>query len=452
MTSRREFLRLAAGGVAAATVPWGCGSNSSTSTKASAKTSANGAKRPTLRIAQWNHLLPNYDLWFDGEYVKRWSEEHNVDVVVDHFPYRQLLERAEIEVRERRGHDLFSFAQSVPFRYEESVIDMSDIVEEARRKVGSPAPHVERAVRSAKTGRYFAFPDFWVAQPATYRSDVWEKAGYMPNTWDDVRRAGPALKAAGHPIGIGLGPEGDAQLTLSGLMFAYGASIQDEEAKVAIGRPATVEAVKVAVEIYRTGMTPEVLNWNEPHSDNRALLTSQSSLIIDPLSGLRAAEKQNAELAPKLGLARVPAGPAGPMGAALSPAYVIWNFAEQTELAKQFLVDLVSDYREALVRSEFYNLPSFPGGVQDIEGILAADAAANPKGKYSVLAKAAEWSTNSGHPGHDNAAIDEVVNQYIIPKMFAAAARGDLSAEAAVREAETQVKAIFDKWRGQGRI
>jgi multiple sugar transport system substrate-binding protein len=68
-----------------------------------------------------------------------------------------------------------------------------------------------------------------------------------------------------------------------------------------------------------------------------------------------------------------------------------------------------------------------------------------------VLAKAAEWSTNAGHPGHDNAAIDEVVNRYIVPKMFAAAARGDMSADAAVREAEAQVKQIYDKWWGQGK-
>ena len=449
MTSRREFLRLAASGVAAATLAGACGSDSSPK---AAKGAANTGKRPTLRIAQWNHLLPNYDLWFDGEYVKRWGEEHDVDVVVDHFPYRQLLERAEIEVRERRGHDICAFALGTPFRFEDVVIDHSDIFEEARRRVGPPALHMERAVRSAKTGRVFALPDFWVAQPATYRTDVWAKVGSTPTTWDTVRRAAPALKAAGHPIGIGLAPEGDAALTLTGIMFAYGASIQDEEANVAIGRPATVEAVKVAAEIYRTGMTPEMLTWDDPVSDNRALLSGQASLIIDPHSGLRAAEKQNTDLALKLALARVPAGPAGPMGAALCHSYSIWNFAEQTELAKQFLVDLVSDYREAFVRSEFYNQPAFPGAVKDIGGVLAADPAANPKGKYSVLADAAEWSTNWGHPGHDNAAVEEVVYQYIVPKMFAAAARGDMSAEAAVREAETQVKQIFDKWRGQGKI
>ena len=448
MTSRREFLRLAAGSVAAASLAGAC---SSESTAKTAKAAGTG-KRRTLRIAQWNHLLPNYDLWFDSEYVKRWGEDRNVDVVVDHLPYLQLLERADIEVRERRGHDIFGFPIGLPFRFEDSVIDHSEIIEEARKRAGAPVPLVERAVQNAKTGRFFAVPDYWVAQPAIYRTDVWATAGAMPTTWDVVRSTGPRLKAAGHPIGIGLGAEGDAQLTLSGLMFAYGASVQDEEANVVIGRPATVEAVKVGAEIYRTGMTPEVFGWNDPVSDNRALLSGQASLIVDPLSSVRAAEKQNKELAPKLALARVPAGSTGPMGAALSHSYLIWNFAEQTELAKEFLVDLVSNYREGFVRSEFYNLPAFPGGVQDIEGILAADAAADPKGKYSVLAKAAEWSTNLGHPGHDNAAIEEVVNQYIIPKMFAAAARGDMSAEAAVREAETQVKQIFDKWRGQGKI
>jgi len=36
--------------------------------------------------------------------------------------------------------------------------------------------------------------------------------------------------------------------------------------------------------------------------------------------------------------------------------------------------------------------------------------------------------------------------------MFAAAARGEMSAEEAVRAAEAKVKPIFDKWREQGKI
>lgn len=169
----------------------GCSAESSAKTGKAAV--ANTGKRRTLRIAQWNHLLPNYDLWFDSEYVKQWGEERNVDVVVDHFPYLQLLERADIEVRERRGHDIFGFPIGLPFRFEDAVIDHGEIIDEARKRAGPPVPFVERAVRNAKTGRFFAVPDYWVAQPAIYRTDVWAAAGATPTTWDIVRRTAPRL-------------------------------------------------------------------------------------------------------------------------------------------------------------------------------------------------------------------------------------------------------------------
>jgi multiple sugar transport system substrate-binding protein len=452
MTSRRKFLRLAAGGAVAAAVPWGCGSSTPESPRTAAKGSANGGKRPTLRIAQWYHLHPGYDGWLDSEYVKRWGDEHDADVVVDHLPYGQLLTRADIEVRERRGHDMFAFPIGLPVRFEDAVIDHRDIVEEARRRVGPMTPSAERSVRNAKTGKYFGFMDWFSGGPAIYRSDVWATTGLKPTTWADVLRAAPALKAAGHPIGIGMAPEGDAQITLCSILFCYGASIQDEEGKVAIGRPATVEAVKVVAEIYRKGMTPEVLEWKDPVSDNRAILSGQASLILDPISSIRASETQNPALAPKLAIAPGPAGPAGAFEGGAMHTYFVWQFAEQRELAEQFLVDLVTDYREPFLRSGFYNLPAFPGGLKDIREILAADAAADPKGKYSPLAVCADRVTNPGYPGHDNVAIEEVVNQYIVPKMFGAAARGDMSAEAAVREAAAQVKQIFDKWRGEGKL
>lgn len=455
MTSRREFLRLAAGGVATAALGGACGSADGASGKTASENKQGSAKqtqRPTLRIAQWTHLLPNYDLWFDREYCRRWGEEHNVDVVVDHLPYGQLVDRADLEVRSRHGHDLFGFPLGLPLRFSDAAIDHRDIVEEARRKVGPMTPHVERSVRDAKTGRFFAFPDFWTAGPAIYRTDVWSKTGLTPATWDDVLRAAPTLKAAGHPIGIGIYPEGDAMATLTALLFCYGASIQDEEAKVAIGRPATVEAVKVGVEIFKRGMTRDVFDWKDPTSDNRALLSGEASLILDPVGPLRAVEKQKPDLAGMIALSRFPAGPAGAFGGQLQHSYFVWEFAEHRELAQQFLVDLVTDYRDPFLRSEFYNLPAFPGGLKDIRGLLAADAAASPKGKYSVLADAPTWSTNYGHPGHDNAGVEEVVNQYIVPKMFLAAARGEMSAREAVRNAEAEVKLIFDRRRREGKI
>jgi hypothetical protein len=45
-----------------------------------------------------------------------------------------------------------------------------------------------------------------------------------------------------------------------------------------------------------------------------------------------------------------------------------------------------------------------------------------------------------------------VFANFIIPNMYARAARGEATPDQAVRQAEQQIKAIFDKWRRQGLV
>jgi multiple sugar transport system substrate-binding protein len=45
-----------------------------------------------------------------------------------------------------------------------------------------------------------------------------------------------------------------------------------------------------------------------------------------------------------------------------------------------------------------------------------------------------------------------VFDTFVLPKMMARAARGELSAKDAVDEAETEVKKIFAKWRAEGLV
>ncbi len=80
------------------------------------------------------------------------------------------------------------------------------------------------------------------------------------------------------------------------------------------------------------------------------------------------------------------------------------------------------------------------------------DPRAQPPEKYGLLARASEWTTNVGHPGHTNAAIDEVIKASLISQMFAAAARGEMSAEDAVKRAESEMQPIFAKWKERGKI
>ena len=131
---------------------------------------------------------------------------------------------------------------------------------------------------------------------------------------------------------------------------------------------------------------------------------------------------------------------------------MIWRFAAEPELAQQFLVDLISDYRQPFIESRFYNCPTFPAAVPDLASLVATDPTAQPEDKYALLADGASWTTNIGHPGSDNPAIDEVVNSFVIPRMFAAAAKGEMTPEEAVAAAAAQAEPIFAKWREAGKI
>ena len=168
---------------------------------------------------------------------------------------------------------------------------------------------------------------------------------------------------------------------------------------------------------------------------------------------MRSAEDQDPQLASQVALAPALAGPAARLGVnSVVNVFVIWRFAEHQDLAKQFLVDLAVDYRDAFLRSRYYNLPAFPKAVPDLAELVRADETARPTDKYTLLGDAQAWTTNTGYPGHDNAATDEVFFQFIVPKMFAAAARGEASAEDAVKMAAAQAEPIFAKWRERGKI
>ncbi|MGH9040004.1 MAG: ABC transporter substrate-binding protein [Acidimicrobiia bacterium] len=445
---RREFLRLAAlAGAGAALGGAACGSDSPERTTATTRAAT---KNRTLRIAQWAHFVPAYDTWFDGEYVKRWGEENDVAVTVDHISLPEVPSRAAAEAAAQRGHDIFGFLTS-PAAFADSAIDHREIVEEVEAKTGRMVPIMEGSVLDPKSRRYVGFPEFWAPNPVTYRSDLWSAAGARPDTWDDVRAAGRRLKADGHPVGIGLSQDIDSTLSCVSLMFAYGASVQDESAAVTINRPATVEAVKVGVELFQQAMTDEVLSW-EPASNNRFLAGGEGSMILNPVSALRAIEKQDPALAARVALLPTPAGPAGRHGGTLTGIYVVWEFAQNQELARRFLVDLALAYRDAVLKSELYNLPAFPGAVDDLAQLTSSDTVAQPADKYALLAGASDWSAQIGHPGWANSAIDEVFNTYILPAMFSAAVRGEATPEEAVAMAEARVTPIFDKWRERGKI
>ncbi len=410
------------------------------------------AKKYKLRILQWNHFVPEFDHWFGKVFIKEWSERNDTEVILNHVGMTSLNSRASAEIAAGKGHDLFMFLRPPPI-YEDYVIDHREIYEECVSRFGKPVDIALKSVYNPKTRRYYGFSDSYVPDPVNYRKDLWEDVGTFPDTWEQIRQGGAAIyRKHGIPVGIGLAPELDSNMALRSLLHSFGASVQTADGKPALDSPQTLEALRFMKALYNEAMTEEVFTW-DPSSNNRMLLAGHGSLALNAISITRTGESQKIPVADHISLAPPAAGPVRRLGLIhLMHNYVIWKFARNIEGAKRFLVDYVSESRNAFLASRFYNFPCFPNTVPDLIQLLSSDSAAQPPSKYRVLLEAATWSTSVGYPGYANAAIDEIFSKWVISTMFAEAARGRMKPEEAVRAAAVEVKNIFDKWRNRGSV
>jgi len=410
------------------------------------------AARKTLRIMQWNHFVPAFDEWFNNEFVKEWGAQNDTDVVVNNVGMTSLKGRADSEIAKQHGHDICMFL-SPPASYEDHVIDHREIYEECERKYGRPLDLAIKSTFNPTTGKYFGFSDGYVPDPVNYRKDLWDDVGYMPETWDDIRECGRRIKEKhGIPVGIGLARELDTNMAVRSMLAAFGASVQSEDGRPALNSANTLEALKFAKALYTETMTEEVFSW-DASSNNRFMLAGKGSLTLNAISITRTGETQKIPVADKILLSKPARGPAAQLGVMhLMNAYVIWNFAQNIDGAKKFLVDLAGKTRTAFQASGFYNFPTFPQLVPDLGDLIANDPNATPSDKYAVFADAQDWTIGVGHPGFANPAIDEIFSQWLIPRMFADAASGRLSPEESLNTYAGQVEAVFAKWQAKGKV
>jgi multiple sugar transport system substrate-binding protein len=311
-------------------------------------------------------------------------------------------------------------------------------------------PLAEKSTYNPKTKKYFAFSDSYVPDPGNYRKDLWGQVGFPngPDTWEDLRVGGKKIKdSVGNPVGIGLSQELDSNMAMRAVLWSFGGSEQDASGKVTLYSKQTLEAIKYVRALYKETMTPEVFTW-DPSANNRGILAGKLSFVCNAISVTRTAEKDNPDMSQKIWVSPTLKGPVRRIAAEhVMDCYVIWDFAENKEGAKQFLVDYIDNFGAGFKASEFYNFPCFPQTVPDLKQQIANDPKASPPDKYKVLGNVLDWATNVGYPGYATAAVDEVFNTFVIPTMFAKAARDEMTPEDAARAADKEVRRIFDKWK-----
>jgi hypothetical protein len=114
---------------------------------------------------------------------------------------------------------------------------------------------------------------------------------------------------------------------------------------------------------------------------------------------------------------------------------------------------LLANYDDASYNSELYNFPAFAPTAPTLGDWIQNDPfESEPADKLAFLSDAEEWVTYLGYPGPSNPAVAEVYATNIIPTMMGRAARGDVSPQEAIDEAEAQINDIFEAWRARGLV
>jgi multiple sugar transport system substrate-binding protein len=312
-----------------------------------------------------------------------------------------------------------------------------------------------RSTYNPRTGKHFGFAPFYLPLALHYRKDLWDSVGVRPDTWDDVRTGGRSIKKKhGNPVWLFLGRRPLFGPPVFSLLGAFGASVQDEEGKVILDSRETVESVRFVKALYQEAMTDEAISWDDLYCDfhDELLLSGKISSLMSCVSPTRRAERAQPEISGKIQLARPPKGPVQRIGHCHVPVWFIWEFAENIEGAKQFLVDYVGRSREVFVTGKFRDHPCFPDTVPDLKKLVAQDSKAHPPDKYKVLEDAPAWTAHPGSPGYANAGIEEVGFKRVIQEMLVQAALGKARPEDAVRDADAECRRIFKQWRDAGRI
>jgi multiple sugar transport system substrate-binding protein len=382
-------------------------------------------------------------------YAIDWGRKHDTRVVVDLIPAAKINARAAAEVAAGKGHDLFMFPWP-PAEYQDHVIDHTEIYQTVGSRHGTVNRIGHKSTFDPKTKRYFAFADSWMPSPLHYFEDYWKEVGipFGPVHYDGLRSGAKRLRAKlGIPCGLALGPSLEGNITLHTLLYAFHSGVLDANGNVIINKNArTIAALKYVKALFEDAGTPEQLIWG-PSDNARAMQARKTSCTLSAISLLRAAEREHPEVAKNIMLSPPLVGSAGIMAIPhVTSCSVIWNFAENKAGAKQFLADLIDNFKTVYEKSQGCNFPTYQNTVPNLIRRLENDPKAEPSFKYIRLKDALHWTPNMGFPGYATPVAMEVFNTFVIPRMFISVVKSELSPEDAARRAETEVQRISEKW------
>ncbi|MCB4820946.1 ABC transporter substrate-binding protein [Roseicella aerolata] len=435
--TRRDTLKLGAGAIAAAAMAREAAAQIPASDATLNLPIENGASLRILRPARF--VEPDEVLF--RENTAKFTQQTGVQVRVDFVGWEDIRAQTAVTANTGTGPDVVVGWAEDPHIFADKLIELTDVAEYLGKRYGGWKFLGEKFGKRHGTNNWIGIPFGGTSGPVVYRESAVREVGYneIPTDHERYLDLCRKLKAANKPPGFALGNAvGDGNGFANWLIWSHGGFLVDEDGKVAINQPQTVEALKYLQELYKTFVSG-TLSWGDP-SNNRAYAAQECFLTANGVSLYFALKNDpaTAAIAADTNHAPLPSGRIGsPPQSALTINAMVFRHTRFPNAAKAWLTFMMEREQYDPWLSRCLGYWSHPLNAYDKSAVWESDP------KLAVFRDSMNNRFWNGWKGPINQAAAAATAEYVMVQMCASVASGQQTPEAAAREAERRARRYY---------
>lgn len=392
----------------------------------------------SLRLLRWAPFVQgDEEAWLAN--TKKFTEATGVEVRIDKESWEDIRPKAAVAANIGSGPDIVLNWFDDPHQYPDKLLDLTELGTYLGAKYGGwydgPKEYATRG------GKFIGLPLTVIGNALVYRESHVKAAGFsaFPKDTAGFLELCKALKAKGTPAGFAHGKAvGDGNNYAHWLLWSHGGKMVDETGNVTINSPETIAALKYAKAMYET-FIPGTESWLDVNN-NRAFLAGQISLTANGVSLYYSAKKDPAlaEMAADIRATNLPIGPVGKsVELHQTSCAVIFKHTKYPEAAKAYLKFMYeADQMNAWIKgSSAYCCQTLKAFADN--PVWTSDPV------HAAYAKASATLRTNGYAGPLGSASAGVMADYVLVDMFATVVTGQMTPEAAAKEAEKRASRYY---------
>jgi len=333
----------------------------------------------SVSVGFWDHWVPGANDAMT-KLCNQWAAREKVDIKIDFITSQgdKLMITSAAEAQAKSGHDMITLPSWYGPAHTAELENSDDVWAELIKRHGPTTSSMTYIAK--QEGHWIAPPAIpnTLTLPSVGRIDIFKETvgldltkmypdkGGTPDkelvdkwTWDFFLQAAEKCFKAGHPFGLPIGQTGDSANWIGAIFNSYGAELVDKNGNVTVKS----EPVKQMLDYFKrltAFLPPDVYAWDDS-SNNKALISGQAALIMNPPSAWAVAVRDAPKVAEQCWLFSSPKGPKGRFDPAQPSTWGIWSFSKNKAAAKSLALHLweTESVKQLVAASKGYDIPCF---------------------------------------------------------------------------------------------